>query len=230
LGTSSERAGAFRPLGDEEGREAVGTLEREYPDAEYYLSFRTPVDLLAAAILSAQTRDEVVNSVTPELFRRFKTAKDYASANPDDLVKYVGSVSFAGNKAKNIVNAFRIIDEKYGGKVPDSMDALVELPGVGRKTANTILINAYGIVEGIPVDTWVIKLSYRIGLSRSGEPGEIEKDLMRIVDRKHWKNIAYVMKAHGRKICQSQVPRCSECPLGPNGNGICPRNGVGKSA
>lgn len=221
---------AFRSLGDAKGKHAVELLEKEYKDSKYYLNFSKPVDLLAAAILSAQTRDEVVNAVTPELFRHFKTAKDYAGAGTAELLKYVGRVSFAGNKAKNIIGAFKIISEKYGGKVPNRMEQLVELPGVGRKTANTILINAYGIVEGIPVDTWVIKLSYRIGLSRSQDPDEIEQDLMRIVDKKHWKSIAYVFKAHGRKICQSQVPVCSECLLGPNKNKLCPRNGVSKSA
>ncbi len=209
---------------------AIELLEKEYKDAEYYLKFSTPVDLLVAAILSAQTRDEVVNSVTPELFKRFRTAKDYASSGADGLLKYVSRVSFAGNKAKNIAETCRIISEKYGGKVPDKMEQLVELPGVGRKTANTILINAYGIVEGIPVDTWVIKLSHRIGLSRGEDPEDIERDLMRIVDRKHWKSIAYVFKAHGRKICQSQVPICSGCLLGPTKHKLCPRNGVAKSA
>jgi endonuclease-3 len=220
----------FKQLDIDSGKKAVGLLEKEYGDAKYYLAFSTPVDLLAAAILSAQTRDEVVNSVTPGLFKRFRKAGDYARAKPEELLKYVSRVSFAGNKAKNIVNACRIIEERYKGRVPDSMEQLLELPGIGRKTANTILINAYGIVEGIPVDTWVIKLSRRIGLSPSDDPEEIEKDLMKYVDRKHWKNIAYVMKAHGRKVCQSTVPVCSKCLLGPNGSRICPRNGVAKSA
>jgi endonuclease-3 len=220
----------FKQLDADSGRKAVELLEKEYKDAKYYLTFSTPIDLLAAAILSAQTRDEVVNSVTPELFRHFRNAKDYASATPEELLKYVGRVSFAGNKAKNIINACKTMEEKYKGKVPDSMEQLLELPGIGRKTANTILINAYGMVVGIPVDTWVIKLSYRIGLSPSSDPEEIEKDLMKYVDKKHWKSIAYVMKAHGRKICQSQVPICSKCLLGPKEEGICPQNGVTKSA
>jgi len=221
---------AFKQLDADSGRKAIGLLEKEYKGAKYYLAFSTPIDLLAAAILSAQTRDEVVNSVTPELFKRFRTAKDYASATPEELLKYMGRVSFAGNKAKNIIGACKTIEKNYEGKVPDSMERLLELPGIGRKTANTILINAYGIVEGIPVDTWVIKLSYRIGLSPNEDPEEIETDLMKYVDKKHWKNIAYVMKAHGKKICQSQVPICSKCLLGPNGGKICPRNGITKSA
>ena len=130
---------AFKSLDSGSARKALELLEKEYADAKYYLDFSTPVDLLVAAILSAQTRDEVVNSVTPELFKHFKTAKDYAGAGADGLLKYIRRVSFAGNKAKNIVAACRIVSEKYGGMVPNRMEQLVELPGVGRKTANTIL-------------------------------------------------------------------------------------------
>ena len=206
---------------------AVGLLENGYKDAKYYLNFSTPVELLVAAILSAQTHDEVVNAVTPELFKRYKTAKDFAGAKPDELVKYVRKVSFAGNKVKNIIGACTIIDMQYKGQVPRKMEELVELPGIGRKTANTILINAYGIVEGIPVDTWVIKLSGRIGLSKNADPEKIEQDLEKVVDRKYWKNFAYVLKTHGKKICQSQVPICSQCLIGPGSkNRLCPRNGV----
>ncbi|MDE1856381.1 MAG: endonuclease III [Candidatus Micrarchaeota archaeon] len=208
-----------------DAKSAIDALEKEYKSAKYYLNFSTPIDLLVAAIISAQTRDETVNSVTPELFKKFKTAKDYANSNANELVKYIGKVSFAGNKAKNIIATCKAIEEKYGGKVPNKMDELTELPGIGRKTANTILINAYGIVNGIPVDTWVIKLSYRIGLSLNKDPDKIEQDLMRIVDKKHWKNFAYVLKTHGKKICQSQIPICSKCIL----NKVCPRNGVTKS-
>lgn len=220
----------FKRLGDSEARRAVELLEKEYPDAKYYLEFGTPVELLVAAIMSAQTHDEVVNAATPALFKRYRTAKDYAAADAEELLGLIRSVSFAGNKAKNIIAACKIIEEKYKGKVPDSMEALTALPGIGRKTANTILINAYGIVEGIPVDTWVIKLSYRIGLSPNTDPEKIEQDLMPVVDKRYWKNIAYVMKAHGKKVCQSQVPLCGRCLLGPRpGNGLCPRNGVTKS-
>lgn len=223
--TKSDRMG-FALLDEKDARKAIILLEKEYQDAKYYLSFKTPIDLLAAAILSAQTRDEVVNSSTPALFDKYRTAKDYSEAKESELIGYINGISFAANKAKNIIKAFRIIENKYGGKVPRSMEALVELPGIGRKTANTILINAYGIVEGIPVDTWVIKLSGRIGLSKSSAPEEIERDLMRIVEKKDWKRIAYVFKAHGRRICQSKVPLCSRCRL----SGLCPKNGVKKSA
>ncbi|MCW6160429.1 MAG: endonuclease III [Candidatus Micrarchaeales archaeon] len=212
-----------RFLNPKEAEELTSTLSKSYKDAKYYLHFKTPIDLVVAAILSAQTRDEVVNAATPKLFSKYKTAKDYAHADPQELVEHIKSISFAGNKARNIINTCRTIDEKYGGKVPDKMEQLVELPGIGRKTANTILINAYGIVEGIPVDTWVIKLSYRLGLSKNTDPEKIEQDLMKVVDKKYWHNYAYVMKAHGKKICQT-IPICSKCPV----NDICPKNGVTK--
>ncbi|MEM3839333.1 MAG: endonuclease III [Candidatus Micrarchaeaceae archaeon] len=215
---------AFVLLDSSKARIAIEGLEAKYPNACYYLNFSTPIELFVAAILSAQTRDEVVNSVTPQLFKKYRTAADYANADLDELIKFVKRVSFAGNKAKNIISACRIIEQKYNGKVPDRMEQLLELPGIGRKTANTVLINAYNKVEGIPVDTWVIKLSGRIGLSKSKDPEEIERDLMRVADKKYWKNIAYVLKAHGKKVCQSQVPLCSKCFLA----GICPKNNVTK--
>lgn len=221
---------AFKLLDTEFAKKAVRLLEENYKDAKYYLNFKTPIDLLVAAILSAQTHDEITNSVTPELFRKYKTAKDYANANREELIKYIGRVTFAGNKASNVIRACQIMSEKYNGKVPNTMEELLELPGIGRKTANTILINAYGVVVGIPVDVWVIKLSGRIGLSANKEPDKIEQDLLKIVDKKYWKNITYVMKRHGKAICQSAVPICSKCFLGPNQTKICPRNNVIKSA
>ena len=198
-----------RLLDHKEAAELVEKLSNSYKNVHYYLSFSTPVDLVAAAIISAQTRDETVNKLTPALFAKYKTAKDYADAKLDDLAKDIGSVTFAGNKAKNMISTFRAISEKYGGKVPNSMEQLTELPGIGRKTANTILINAYGIAEGIPVDTWVIKVSYRLGLSLNKNPEKIELDLMKLIDKRYWHNFAYVLKAHGKAICQA-VPYCSK--------------------
>ncbi|MDE1871369.1 MAG: endonuclease III [Candidatus Micrarchaeota archaeon] len=210
-------------MDDDSARKLASGLIKRYSDAHYYLDFRTPVDLVAAAILSAQTRDEVVNRITPDLFKKYKTAKDYANANPGELVGMIRSVSFAGNKAKNIINTFRAIEERHSGKVPKEMQELVELPGIGKKTANTILINAYGIVEGIPVDTWVIKLSQRLGLSLNSNPEKIEDDLKKRIPRQYWGKFGYVLKAHGKAICQ-KVPYCSKCPV----EGICPKNGVAK--
>jgi endonuclease III len=209
-------------LDERKARQVVEELERAYPDSHYYLNFKTPIDLVVAAILSAQTRDEVTNSVTPELFKRYKTASDYAKADPDELYGYVKRVTFGGNKVKNIIKTCKIIEERYKGVVPKRMEELVELPGIGRKTANTILINAYKIVEGIPVDTWVIKVPGRIGLTKNTDPELIEQDLMKLVEKRYWHNFAYVCKNHGKKLCQSTAPLCSQCFL----NRICMKNGV----
>ena len=210
-----------RLLSAEEVEEEVTELDRTYPDSHYYLNFKTPIDLLVTAILSAQTHDTVTNSVTPMLFKKYKTADDYASLNQDSFAKEIGRVSFPAAKSKNIISACKIIRDVYGGKVPNKMDELVELPGIGRKTANTILINAYHIVEGIPVDTWVIKLGYRLGMTREKKPEKIEKYLMERVQKRYWNKITYIFKIHGRAICKS-VPLCSKCPI----NDICPKNGV----
>ncbi len=216
---------AMKLLNEIEAHLVINELERSYPNAKYYLNFKTPIDLLVAAIISAQTRDEVVNAVTPEIFRRYKKASDYASADIKEFTQLISKVSFAGNKAKNIISTCSIIAKEFNDSVPDKPEELMSLPGIGRKTANTILINAYGKVYGIPVDTWVIKLSYRIGLSGEKNPDKIEKDLMKVVEKKEWARIAYVLKAHGKKICQSKVPICSICPI----KSLCPRNGVSKS-
>lgn len=216
-------AEGIKLLGKESANSLVSILLKSY-NSHYYLNFKTPIDLVVAAILSAQTKDEVVNALTPKLFAKYRTAKDYAMAEPSELTKYIGRVSFAGNKASNIIKACEQMVNKYNGRVPDRMDQLVELPGIGRKTANTILINAYGKVEGIPVDTWVIKLSPRLGLSANTNPDKIEKDLMAILEKKYWGRVAYALKAHGKKLCKN-VPLCSQCPV----NAICPKNGVIKS-
>ncbi|EEZ93298.1 MAG: DNA-(apurinic or apyrimidinic site) lyase [Candidatus Parvarchaeum acidiphilum ARMAN-4] len=212
----------FILLEQKKAKTAIEILENKYKNVSYYLNFNGPMQLLVAAILSAQTKDTVVNDLTPELFRKYKTVEDFANADPQDLLNYVKKVSFAENKVKNIISCCKIINENYKGKIPNDMNSLLSLPGVGRKTANTILINAFGIVEGIPVDTWVIKLSYRIGLSKSKKPDEIENDLKEITDKKYWKNFAYVIKEHGHQICQSVKPKCEICPI----NNICPKNGV----
>ena len=212
----------FILLEQKKAKTAIEILENKYKNVSYYLNFNGPLQLLVAAILSAQTKDTVVNDLTPELFKKYKTVEDFANADPQDLLNYVKKVSFAENKVKNIISCCKIINENYKGKIPNDMNSLLSLPGVGRKTANTILINAFGIVEGIPVDTWVIKLSYRIGLSKSKKPDEIENDLKEITDKKYWKNFAYVIKEHGHQICQSVKPKCEICPI----NNICPKNGV----
>ncbi|MCL5433617.1 MAG: endonuclease III [Candidatus Marsarchaeota archaeon] len=210
-------------LNEKDAKALTQILCKYYKDAKYYLCYKTPIDLLAAAILSAQTKDDVVNALTPELFKKYKTAKDYANADEKELLKYVKRVSFADKKTKNIIEANKIIERDYKGKLPNSMKELLKLPGIGRKTANTILINAYGIVEGIPVDTWVIKLSYRLGLSTNKNPDKIEQDLMKVVDRNCWHNFAYVIKSHGKALCNT-IPICSKCPI----EKLCPKNNVTK--
>jgi endonuclease-3 len=202
----------------------IELLKKNYPNAKYYLNFSNPLELMIAAILSAQIKDEVINAITPKLFAKYKTAKDYANADLKDFTKEISAVTFAGMKAKNIINACRILVEKYNGKVPETMEELTALPGIGRKTANTILINAFNKVEGIPADTHVIRISYRLGWTKSKKPEEIEQDLMKIIPKEDWKKIAYLLKAHGRAICQAPVPSCSKCFL----DKLCPKNGVTK--
>ena len=188
-------------------------LKKTYPGAKYYLNFKTPLDLLVAAILSAQARDEAVNAATSELFKNYKNAEDYTKADVSELLKYIGKVSFAGNKAKNIIAACKILVEKYKGLVPKRVEELVELPGIGRKTAIVILTNAYGIVPGVVVDTHVIRVSYRLGWTKQKKPEKIEEELNKLIPSTHWKEVQWLLKAHGRAVCQAPAPICSECPI-----------------
>jgi len=204
--------------------EIIELLKKEYPHAKYYLNFSNPLELMVAAILSAQVRDEVVNAMTPNLFKKYKNMVDYARATPEDLANDIKAVTFAGNKAKNIINTCKILVEKFDGKVPKTMEELTSLPGIGRKTANTILINAYDIVEGIPCDTHCIRLSQRLELSKNKDPDKIEQDLMKIIPKSDWKKIPYLLKAHGRAVCKAPNPYCSKCLL----NKLCPKTGVKK--
>lgn len=201
---------------------ALKLLRKEYPNAKYYLNFSNPLELLVAAILSAQVRDEVVNAATPAFFRKYRTAKDYADTDVEELISHIKIVSFAGNKARHIKAACKIIAEKYKGKVPENIEELVELPGVGRKTANTIMINAFNKVVGIPCDTHVIRLSYRLGWTKNKSPDKIEKDLMNF-PKSEWKKMPYMLKDHGRAVCKP-VPECSRCVL----RKLCPKQGVTK--
>jgi len=203
---------------------AIELLKKNYPNARYYLNFSNPLELMVAAILSAQVRDEIVNATTPKIFNKYGTAKDYANADLREFTKEISAVTFAGMKAKNIINACKILVEKYNGKIPDKMDELTALPGIGRKTANTILINAFGKVEGIPVDTHVIRLSFRLGWTKNKKPEEIEQNLIKIIPKEDWKKISYLLKSHGRAVCQAPTPYCSKCFL----DKLCPKNGVTK--
>ncbi len=198
----------------------VRALKKEYPDARCSLDYTSPLELLVATILSAQCTDERVNMVTADLFRKYRTWEDYATAPASELERDIHSTGFFRNKAKAIQGACRMIGESYGGRVPDSMEELLKLPGVGRKTANVVLGNAYGQASGVVVDTHVARLSERLGLSAEKAPEKIEQDLMRLVPRKDWVLFPHLLIAHGRKICKARAPLCCDCPL----QRLCPAN------
>ncbi len=197
-------------------------LKAQYPDAKYYLNFSNPLELLVAAILSAQARDEAVNAVTAELFQKYKTAEDYATAPLERLENDLRKINFYRNKARAIQAACRALVERHGGRVPDTMEALTKLPGVGRKTANAILANAFDKVEGIVVDTHVARLSRRLGLTAHDDPEGIERDLMALLPKSEWKRLPWLMKAHGRAVCTPRAPKCPRCVL----NDLCSKVGV----
>ncbi len=198
-------------------RERVAKLikiwPRVYPDAHTELDFKNPLELLIATILSAQCTDKRVNMVTPALFKKYRTAKDYASAPQSELEKAIKSTGFYRNKTKSIRAATSTIAKKFGGKVPSTMEELRELPGVGRKTANVVLGNAFGKNEGIVVDTHVIRLSQRLGLTKHKDPEKIERDLMKLVPREHWAIWSHWLIWHGRRRCYARKPDCSQCEV-----------------
>ncbi len=194
-------------------RQLIRVLRKEYPDARCSLDHSNALELLVATILSAQCTDERVNAVTAELFRKYRTWEDYASAPASELERDIHSTGFFRNKAKAIQGACRMIGEAYGGRVPDSMDELLALPGVARKTANVVLGNAYGITSGIVVDTHVQRVSARLGLTTETQPEKIERDLMELVPRKDWIDFSHLLIAHGRVVCKARTPLCAECPV-----------------
>lgn len=187
-------------------------LDRHYPGAGCSLEFQSPLQLLIATILSAQCTDERVNMVVPALFRKYPSAKAYAGASQEELETDIHSTGFFRNKAKNIIACCSILDRDYGGEVPADLDALVKLPGIGRKTANVVLGNAFGI-PGIVVDTHVARLSKRLGLSSNTDPEKIERDLMEIIPRERWILFCHQLIQHGRAICQARKPKISVCPM-----------------
>ncbi|WP_022855708.1 endonuclease III [Thermodesulfobacterium thermophilum] len=191
----------------------IERLKTSYPDAKIALKFENPLQLLISTILSAQCTDERVNEVTAKLFQKYRTAEDFAKASLEELAEDIKSTGFYQQKAKYIKEACRILVEKYNGEVPKTMEALLELPGVARKTANIVLANAYGIVEGIPVDTHVRRLSQRIGLVKSNQPEKIEKELMEIVPKDEWFVFPHLLQAHGRKVCLARKPKCEKCVI-----------------
>ncbi|MEI8372411.1 MAG: endonuclease III [Planctomycetota bacterium] len=202
--------------------EIVRLLRRHYPDATCSLDFHSPLELLVATILSAQCTDERVNIVTKELFCKYRSAADYAQSSIIDLEKDVHSTGFYRNKAKSIQNSCRLLVQQYDGQVPQNIDQLVELPGIGRKTANVILGTAFGIASGVAVDTHVTRLSHRLGLSQQKFAEKIEKDLMAVLPSKEWVAFSHRMIQHGRKICRARKPKCDVCPFSK----ICPKVGI----
>jgi endonuclease III len=184
-----------------------------YPDAHCELDFKNPLELLIATILSAQCTDKRVNMVTPALFKKYRTAADYAKARQPELERAIRSTGFFRNKTKSIRAATSTIDKKFGGKVPDSMEELRELPGVGRKTANVVLGNAFGKNEGIVVDTHVARLSQRLGLTKQKDAEKIERDLIKLVPREHWTNWSHWLIWHGRRRCYARKPDCAHCEV-----------------
>lgn len=191
----------------------VSRLEAAYPEAKCALNFSNPLQLLIATILSAQSTDKMVNIVTPALFARYRTAKQFASADQEELERLIHSTGFFRNKAKHIKEACRTIAEKYGGKVPTTMQSLLELPGVARKTANVVLGVAYNHAEGVVVDTHVQRLSRRLKLSTETRPERIEQDLMRLIPKNKWINFSHLLIHHGRAVCVAVRPKCAVCPI-----------------
>ena len=191
----------------------IEILEKDYPAAKTALHYAKPLEMLIATILSAQCTDKRVNIVTKYLFKKYRTAKDYANADLAELEQDIRSTGFYRNKAKNIKNTGRLLVEKYNSQVPRTMEELLELPGVARKTANIVLSNAYGVIVGIAVDTHVRRLSQRLGLTENKEPNKIEADLMQNVPKNQWKRITNLLIFHGRNVCTARKPKCSLCSL-----------------
>ena len=196
----------------------ISRLIKEYPTPKTTLRYKSPHQLLISTILSAQCTDERVNKVTKELFKKYKSVKEYANAELSELEKDIRQTGFFRNKAKNIKKGCKMLIEKFDGQVPNTMKEILLLPGVARKTANVVLTSAYGVIEGIVVDTHVKRLSQRLGLTNSNDPKKIEKDLMNIVPKDKWGEFSFLLISHGRKICQARKPICAKCIL----NDLCP--------
>jgi endonuclease III len=203
---------------EERAPQIVRILSKTYPDAKVALHFSTPLEMLVATILSAQCTDEKVNEVTAALFPKYRSAEDYLEVPEDELKADIKPTGFFNQKAISIRAACQRIVEAYGGEVPDTIEELITLRGVARKTANIVLGNAYGKVEGIAVDTHVRRLANRLGFSDQADPDKIEQDLMRSIPKRRWFGFTYVLIDHGRAVCVARRPRCEECPV----NHLCP--------
>jgi len=196
----------------------IKLLEEEHPDARIALHYGNPLELLIATILSAQCTDERVNILTKTLFKKYRHPEDYANADLNELEQEIRSTGFYHNKAKNIKKCCQMLVEKFDSQVPETMQELLELPGVARKTANVVLSNAYGIIEGIIIDTHVRRLAQRLGLTKNDNPNKIEEDLMKLVPKAQWLRFADLLIFHGRRVCTPKKPKCEACVISK----LCP--------
>jgi len=223
-------AGKPKPLtrdspAEDRAPEIVRRLTEAYPDAHVALKFSNPLEMLVATILSAQATDVGVNKVTqgPDgLFAKYRTPQDYLAVPESELAADIRPTGFFNNKTKSIRGAARMLVEELGGRIPDSMEEIVKLPGVARKTGNIVLGNAYGVVEGIAVDTHVRRVAQRLGFTDQKDPDKVERNLMRLIPRKRWFDFTYVLIDHGRAVCKAPTPRCEECPV----SDLCPSSRV----
>jgi endonuclease III len=196
----------------------IELLEREYPNAKTALNYTNPLEILVATMLSAQTTDQRVNIVTASLFKKYHAPEDYANADMKELEQDIHSTGFYHNKARNLKNCCKLLIEKFNSQVPRTMDELLELPGVARKTANIVLYNAFGTVSGIAVDTHVNRLSQRLGLTENEDSAKIENDLIEITPKENWMKLTDLLIFHGRQVCTAKKPKCKTCVL----NKYCP--------
>ncbi len=202
----------------ERNQKILNLLAKEHPDAKIALHHSNPLELLVATILSAQSTDKTVNVVTKNLFKKYRKAEDYATANLKELENDIKSTGFYRNKAKYLKKMGQMLIEKFGSKVPETMEELTNLPGVARKTANIVLSNAFGSIEGVAVDTHVKRLAQRLGLSKNKDPNKIEKDLMELTSKEQWSKLTDLLIFHGRRVCTAKKPNCNGCVV----NKLCP--------
>ncbi len=202
----------------ERTKKIIELLEKQYPDAKTALNYTNPLEILVATMLSAQTTDERVNIVTQSLFKKYKTPQDYANVDIKELEQDIRSTGFYHNKARNLQNCCKMLIERFHARVPKTMQELLELQGVARKTANIVLYNAYGVIDGVAVDTHVRRLSQRLGLADTDNPDHIEQELMQITPKENWMKLTDLLIFHGRQVCIARKPKCEICVL----NEICP--------
>jgi endonuclease-3 len=196
----------------------IELLEKQFPDAKTALKYSNPLEMLVATMLSAQTTDERVNIVTRSLFKKYRTPEDYANADIKEMEQDIRSTGFYHNKARNLQKCCQLLVEKFHSQVPKTMEELMELPGVARKTSNIVLYNSYGIIAGVAVDTHVSRVSQRLGLTESDDAAKIEQDLMQITPKENWMKLTDLLILHGRQVCIARKPKCETCVL----NKICP--------